>query len=65
MRKPMTQKAMELLITKLQKMTDGDTQQCVQLLNTAIERGWQTVYEPKEDLPFGKSKMVNFMDIEV
>lgn len=65
MRKPMTDDAMKLLIGRLQKMTNGDTKRCIYLLDYALERGWQTVYEPKEDSPKGRGKMVNFMDIEV
>lgn len=45
MRKPMTDKAVQLFANRLNKLAPGDTAKQVQLINTAIERGWQTVYE--------------------
>lgn len=47
LRKPMTDKAIELFIQRLNKFeTSVDGQ--IRLINIAIERGWQTVY-PAED----------------
>lgn len=47
-KKPMTDRAVELLIDRLNKFTlDADAQ--VEMINEAIVRGWQTVYEPKEN----------------
>lgn len=47
LRKPMTDKAVELFIQRLNKFeTSVDGQ--IRLINIAIERGWQTVY-PTED----------------
>ena len=46
LRKPMTQRAEEILIAKLTHLEEqGHNPR--HLLITAIERGWQTVYEPK------------------
>lgn len=45
MRKPMTDKAIELFMGKLSKLAPGDNDKQIRLINTAIERGWQTVYE--------------------
>lgn len=45
MRKPMTEKAIQLFVSKLSKLAPGDVEKQVRLINTAIERGWQTVYE--------------------
>lgn len=45
MHKPMTAKAIELFMGKLSKLAPGDTARQIQLINTAIERGWQTVYD--------------------
>jgi len=45
-RKPMTQRAEEILIAKLNHFRD-EGYNPRHLLITAIERGWQTVYEPK------------------
>ena len=46
-KKPMTSKALELLIDKVRKMTSDENIQIV-ILNQSIERGWQTVYPIKE-----------------
>ncbi|MBU0959062.1 MAG: hypothetical protein KKB31_03905, partial [Nanoarchaeota archaeon] len=46
LKKPMTEKAEEILIAKLSHLKEqGHNPK--QLLITSIERGWQTVYEPK------------------
>ena len=45
-KKPMTSKALELLIDKLRKMSNDKTIQ-IEILNQSIERGWQTVYPLK------------------
>jgi len=62
-KKPMTEYAMELLIKKLHTMSKGDTDRCIFLVNHAIEKGWQSIYEPKEEMT--KGKMKNFMDIDI
>ena len=47
LKKPMTDRAKELLISKIINLyNDGNDP--TKLLETAIERGWQTVYETKE-----------------
>ena len=47
LRKPMTDRAIQLFIIKLQGMADSVPER-IELINTAIEHGWQTVYAPKE-----------------
>ena len=47
LRKPMTDRAIQLLIIKLQGMADSVPER-IELINTAIEHGWQTVYAPKD-----------------
>lgn len=47
MRKPMTDKAIELFVGKLNKLAPGDNDKQIRLINTAIEHGWQSVYEDK------------------
>lgn len=44
-KKPMTDEAQRLLVVKLEGMRAAG-HDVTKLLNTAIERGWQTVYEP-------------------
>ena len=46
-KKPMTSRAVELLIDKIRKMSNEESQQ-IAMLNQSIERGWQTVYPLKE-----------------
>lgn len=43
----MTDKAIELFVGKLNKLAPGDNDKQIRLINTAIEHGWQSVYEDK------------------
>lgn len=52
-KKPMTSKALELLIDKVRKMSNDEMIQ-IAILNQSIERGWQTVY------PLNSKKDVNY-----
>ena len=45
-KKPMTSKALELLIKNLEKLTNLEEEK-IAILNQSIERGWQTVYPLK------------------
>lgn len=47
-KKPMTEQAVKLLISKLNKMTDSIDEQ-IEILNQSIMNGWQSVYPLKED----------------
>jgi len=47
LRKPMTPRAIELFILKVKKLSNSTSGQ-IALINTAIERGWQSVY-PSND----------------
>ena len=46
LRKPMTDKAVKLFMARLEKICPKNIPGQVELINTAIERGWQTVYPP-------------------
>lgn len=46
-KKPMTTKALELLIRNLKKLTNLEDEQ-IAILNQSIEHGWQTVYPLKQ-----------------
>jgi DNA replication protein DnaD len=48
LKKPMTDRAIELLKNKLENLAPADTNKQIQLINTAIEKGWQSVYPEKE-----------------
>ena len=49
MRKPMTDRAKELLLSKLEELSGGDEFMKIHLLEQSIEHGWQTVYPLKQD----------------
>ena len=48
MKSPMTDKAVKLILNKLDSLADN-TQDKITLLDTAIEHGWKTVYAPKDN----------------
>lgn len=52
-KKPMTNKALELIIAKLNKLGKSDRER-VAILNQSIERGWAGVFSLKEEEPQGK-----------
>ena len=47
LRKPMTEKAKEIFVRKVVNLHFKGFNS-TELIETAIERGWQTVFEPKE-----------------
>lgn len=49
LRKPMTDKAMELILKKLNKLSDGDTHKAIKILEQSVERGWVGVFPLKQD----------------
>lgn len=60
MRKPMTSKAVDLFIKRLKQLSISEQNQ-IQMVNTAIERGWMTVYpvngqSEKEAMKSNRSK---------
>ena len=48
-KKPMTNRALEILIKKLKEMSNNDCDLMVKLLDQSIEHGWQTIYELKDN----------------
>lgn len=48
-KKPLTNKGLELLISRLNRLTK-DEEEKIAILNQSIERSWQTVYELKEKI---------------
>ena len=54
-KKPMTSKALELLIKNLEKLTNLEEEK-IAILNQSIERGWQTVYPLKTNNMRNSSK---------
>lgn len=47
-KKPMTTKALELLLRNLERLTNLEEEK-IAILNQSIEHGWQTVYPLKND----------------
>lgn len=50
MRSPMTDRAKELLLSKLNELSGGDDFMKIHLLEQSIERGWKTVYPLKAEV---------------
>lgn len=48
-KKPMTCRALELLIAKLKKMAGQDKQKALDILNNSIVNCWQDIYMPKNE----------------
>ena len=46
-KKPLTDKAMERLIKKLEKLSGGNEEVMIQILNQSTDNGWQDIYELK------------------
>ena len=55
LRRPMTDKAMEILLKKLSPFTELEQ---IAMLEEAIEKGWQSVYPPKTENKAGKNVKV-------
>lgn len=64
MKKPMTDRAIELFIKRLQSLEKTDQGQ-IDIINTAIERGWMTVYPKKEEIKTTSSDNNMLNEIEM
>ena len=49
MKKPLTDRARQLTLIELEKLAPGDDAMKIAILNQSIQRGWQGVFELKED----------------
>lgn len=63
MRKPMTDKAIDLFIKRLNGLSTSEDKQ-IELINTAIERGWMTVYPSKETKPMERKNTDKLKELE-
>lgn len=45
---PLTARALELLIGKVNKLSDGDMQRAIDILNQSVANGWKSVYPLKD-----------------
>lgn len=61
-KKPMTTKALELLIKNLEKLTNLEEEK-IAILNQSIEHGWQTVYPLKEKIKIKQEE--NYKEVEL
>lgn len=48
LKKPMTDNALQLNIKKAHKLAGGDPKKMTELFNLAVERGWQGIYQDKD-----------------
>lgn len=55
-KKPMTSKALELIIVKLNKLGHSDKEK-IAIVNQSIERGWAGVFAIKDDEPQGRAQV--------
>lgn len=62
LKKPMTTRALELLIKNLQKLTNLKDEQ-IAIINQSIEHGWQTVYPLKNNQTNAKGGMNDFIEL--
>ena len=67
MKKPLTEKAAELNLKDLQKLSGGDEQMMVSIVLQSIKRGWQGFYALKEAqtpraAPQSSQNMEDFLD---
>ena len=60
LRKPMTEKAIHLFIKRVNELAIS-TQEQIELINTAIERGWQTVYPRDEKARSGTTTGLDYL----
>lgn len=63
MKKPMTDRAIDLFIKKLNGLSTSEGKQIL-MINTAIERGWLTVYPIKEDRPMERKNSDKLKELE-
>jgi len=61
-RKPMTDRAIELMITKLDKLAGNDNDKKVEILNNSIVNSWSNIYELKSSSN-NNSKQINWDEV--
>ena len=49
MRKPLTDRALALTLSELEKLAPGDDEKKIAILNQSIQRGWQGVFPLKDE----------------
>ena len=61
-KKPMTDRAIELLYINLQKLAGDDEEMKIAIINQSIVNGWQGVFALREDYQSGKPKKFVYND---
>ena len=65
-KKPMTDRALKILLTKLDKLAGNDINKKLYILEESIVNSWQSIFEPKNYIDIQKStkepKKINFED---
>ena len=59
-KKPMTERAIAQFLKKLEELAPGNPKAQVELINTALEHGWMTVYPAKDNKPRKQQKYNQF-----
>lgn len=49
LKKPMTDRAVSMLVTRLEKLAPGNVEMQIAIIEKSIYKGWQDVYELKDD----------------
>lgn len=60
LKKPMTDRAIAQFMKRLEELAPGNPKAQVELINTALEHGWMTVYPAKDNRPRKQQKYNQF-----
>lgn len=59
---PLTEYALKRIITKTNKLADGDIGRCIEILDQSTENGWKGVYPLKQETPKAKEGRNDWID---
>ena len=54
---PMTDRAIELAIKKLEQLSGGDNDKAIEIINQSIMNSWKGLFELKQDKPKTKGEI--------
>ena len=57
-KKPMTDRALKILLTKLDKLAGNDINKKLYILEESIVNSWQSIFEPKNYIPTKEVKNI-------
>ena len=61
-KKPMTDRAIELAMNELDKLAGADNEMAIQILNQSILRGWQGLFPLKDSKPSSENNNQSYLD---